>query len=137
MSRSKPFNRNFAILGAVLIQFNLGAIYAWSVFTPALKETGWTNLETQMVFSFGLASFSIVMVFAGRAMAKYGPQKMAVAGGLTLGAGYLLAGLLGGENRRKAGCPRANCRHPSRLAQAARFFLLSRCFEHRNSTLFS
>jgi OFA family oxalate/formate antiporter-like MFS transporter len=98
MSRSKPVNRNLVILGAILIQFNLGAIYAWSVFTPALKELGWTKLETQMVFSLGLASFAIVMVFAGRAMAKYGPQKMAVAGGLTLGAGYLLAGLLGGES---------------------------------------
>ena len=98
MSTSKPINRNFVILGAILIQFNLGAIYAWSVFTPALKAVGWSKLDTQMVFSLGLASFAIVMVFAGRAMSKYGPQKMAMAGGLTLGAGYLLAGLLGGES---------------------------------------
>jgi len=98
MSTSKPINRSFVILGAILIQLNLGAIYAWSVFTPALKAVGWSKLDTQMVFSLGLASFAIVMVFAGRAMAKYGPQKMAMAGGLTLGAGYLLAGLLGGES---------------------------------------
>ena len=98
MSTPQPVNRLFVILGAILIQFNLGAIYAWSVFTPALQELGWSKLDTQIVFSLGLASFSIVMVFAGRVMAKYGPQKMAIAGGLTLGAGYLLAGLLGGEN---------------------------------------
>ena len=95
---TKPFNRKLVVLGAILIQFSLGAIYAWSVFTPALKGIGWSKMDTQMVFSIGLASFAIVMVFAGGAMAKYGPQKMAIAGGLTLGAGYVLAGLLGGEN---------------------------------------
>jgi len=98
MPKHQPFNRKLVILGAILIQLNLGAIYAWSVFTPALEAVGWSKLETQLVFSLGLASFAVVMVFAGRAMAKYGPQKMAVAGGLTLGAGYLLAGLLGGES---------------------------------------
>lgn len=98
MPKQKPFNRSLVILGAILIQFNLGAIYAWSVFTPALKAVGWSKLDTQLVFSLGLASFAVVMVFAGRAMAKYGPQKMAVAGGLTLGAGYLLAGVLGAES---------------------------------------
>lgn len=98
MPIQQPFNRKLVILGAILIQFNLGAIYAWSVFTPALKAVGWSKLDTQLVFSLGLASFAVVMVFAGRAMAKYGPQKMAVAGGLTLGAGYLLAGVLGGES---------------------------------------
>ena len=98
MSKQKPFNRKLVILGAILIQFNLGAIYAWSVFTPALKAVGWSKLDTQLVFSLGLASFAVVMVFAGRAMAKYGPQKMAVSGGLTLGAGYFLAGVLGGES---------------------------------------
>ena len=32
----KPMNRSFVVIGAVLIQLCLGAIYAWSVFTPAL-----------------------------------------------------------------------------------------------------
>ena len=98
MPEPRLFNRQFVILGAILIQLSLGAIYAWSVFTPALKELGWTKLETQIVFSIGLASFAIAMVFAGRAMVRYGPQKMAAAGGLTLGFGYLIAGLLGGQD---------------------------------------
>lgn len=98
MDTPPVLNRKLVILGAVLIQLSLGAIYAWSVFTPALETLGWSKLETQMVFSIGLASFAIVMVFAGRAMAKFGPQRMAMAGGLTLGAGYFLAGLLGGEH---------------------------------------
>ena len=90
--------RQFVILGAILIQLSLGAIYAWSVFTPALEAEGWSKLDTQIVFSIGLASFAIMMVFAGRALAIYGPQKIALAGGATLGAGYFLAGLLGGKS---------------------------------------
>ena len=37
MSGERPvFNRWFVVLGAVLMQLSLGAIYAWSVFTPSL-----------------------------------------------------------------------------------------------------
>jgi OFA family oxalate/formate antiporter-like MFS transporter len=50
------------------------------------------------VFSVGLATFAIVMVLAGRKLADWGPQRLALAGGLTLGAGYALAGLAGGTN---------------------------------------
>ena len=88
-------NRWFVVFGAILIQLNLGAIYAWSVFTPALKDAGWSKMDTQAVFAVGLAAFALVMVFAGRAMGKLGPRKLTIIGGLTLGLGYALAGLLG------------------------------------------
>ena len=87
--------RWFVVLGAVLIQLSLGAIYAWSVFTPALQEAGWSKLDTQAVFAVGLATFAVVMVFAGRLLATFGPRALAIAGGLTLGAGYALAGVAG------------------------------------------
>jgi len=88
-------NRWFVVLGAVLIQLSLGAIYAWSVFTPALQDEGWSRLDTQIVFAVGLASFALVMTVAGRLLERIGPRKLAAAGGLTLGSGYALAGLLG------------------------------------------
>ena len=90
--------RGFVVLGAVLIQLCLGAIYAWSVFTPALLDAGWSKLETQIVFGVGLASFAIVMVFAGNRLQTWGPRALAIASGLTLGGGYLLAGLTGGTD---------------------------------------
>ena len=80
----------------MLIQLSLGAIYAWSVFTPALKAAGWNKVETQIVFAVGLITFALVMVFAGRGMAKFGPRKLAAAGGVTLGAGYIFSGVFGG-----------------------------------------
>jgi OFA family oxalate/formate antiporter-like MFS transporter len=96
---SRPFNRWFVVVGAVLIQLALGAIYAWSVFTARLTDPAgayaFTASETAWVFSTGLATFAIVMVLAGRWLPRIGPRALAVAGGLLLGAGYVLGGLFG------------------------------------------
>ncbi len=97
--QEKVMNRWLVVVGGILIQLCLGAIYAWSVFTPSLKESGWTSQQTQYVFSAGLASFAIVMVLAGAfLMPKLGPRKLAILGGVVLGVGYLLGGLAGGTN---------------------------------------
>ncbi len=93
-----PVTRWPVVLGAILIQLCLGAIYAWSVFTPALKDAGWSSLETQVVFSLGLAMFAIVMVFAGKRLPKWGPRRLAVLGGVVLGVGYFIAGIGGGAD---------------------------------------
>ncbi|NLC70950.1 MAG: OFA family MFS transporter [Desulfuromonadaceae bacterium] len=98
MAGERIMNRWNAVIGAILIQLALGAIYAWSVFTPALMEAGWKRTQTQFVFSAGLLSFAVVMVVAGRLLPKWGPRKLAVSGGLLLGLGYVLGGLLGGTN---------------------------------------
>ncbi|HPB82758.1 MAG TPA: OFA family MFS transporter, partial [Spirochaetota bacterium] len=98
MSNEKVMNRWLVVVGAILIQLALGAIYAWSVFTKPLVDAGWTKVQTQIVFALGLAFFAIVMVFAGKKLNSWGPRTLAIAGGLVLGAGYLLAGLVGGTN---------------------------------------
>lgn len=98
MNNQSTMNRSFVIFGAVMIQLALGAIYAWPVFTPWLTEAGWTKSETQYVFSLGLASFAVCMVFAGRKLNVWGPQRLAVIGGLVLGSGYALAGVSGGTD---------------------------------------
>jgi len=98
MSNEKVMNRSLVVVGAILIQLCLGAIYAWSVFTKPLAASGWSKTQTQAVFAAGLALFAIVMVIAGRLMPKLGPRKLAMAGGVVLGAGYALAGLLGPLN---------------------------------------
>jgi len=95
MSGTRIMNRYNVILGAVLIQLSLGAIYAWSVFTPALKAAGRSKLDTQVVFAVGLVTLAVVMVFAGRALSTWGPRALAIAGGVILGSGYALTGLLG------------------------------------------
>lgn len=86
------------VVGALLIQLCLGAIYAWSVFTPGLREAGWSKVQTQIVFSVGLGSFAIVMVFAGRKLKDWGPRRLALSGGITLGVGYLIGGMANGTS---------------------------------------
>ena len=102
MPEGKVMNRWLVVVGGILIQLCLGAIYAWSVFTPSLKAAGWTSQQTQYVFSAGLASFAIVMVAAGAfLMPRLGPRKLAILGGIVLGFGYSLGGLLGGTDVTK------------------------------------
>ena len=85
-----------------MIQLCLGAIYAWSVFTKKITIPldegglyGFTKGEAAWIFSAGLASFAVVMVLAGRLLPKVGPRALAIAGGLVLGAGYILGGFYG------------------------------------------
>ncbi|MCB2219960.1 MAG: OFA family MFS transporter [Bacteroidetes bacterium] len=98
MENQKVMNRGLVVLGAILIQLALGAIYAWSVFTPSLVTEGWTKADTQWVFAVGLASFAVFMVFAGKKLKSWGPQRLSWIGGIILGLGYFLAGLLGGSS---------------------------------------
>jgi len=98
MGNQSP-NRWLVVVGAILIQLALGAIYAWSVFTARLTDAAgayaFSASQTAWVFSAGLATFAIVMVLAGRILPRVGPRRLAVAGGLMLGAGYLLGGIFG------------------------------------------
>ncbi|QIA08007.1 L-lactate MFS transporter [Draconibacterium halophilum] len=99
MNGLKITNRWIVVVGAILIQLALGAIYAWSVFTALLTEPsgnyGFSATQTAWVFSLGLATFAVVMVFAGKWQAKSGPTIVALTGGLVLGAGYILGGIFG------------------------------------------
>ena len=98
MSSSKSSHGKWVIFGALLIQLSLGAIYAWSVFAKPLQVSGWSTSDTQWPFTVGLVTFALVMVFAGRKLYVFGPRKLTAAGGVMLGAGYLLAGAMGGES---------------------------------------
>ncbi len=98
MNNQKVMKRGFVVLGAILIQLALGAIYAWSVFTPELTKEGWSKSDTQWVFAVGLASFAVFMVYAGKKLKTWGPRNLAIIGGIILGLGYALAGIFGGTS---------------------------------------
>jgi len=96
-AREAVMNRWLVVVGAILIQLCLGAIYAWSVFTPSLTAApySFTTTQTQWVFSVGLATFAVVMVLAGKWQAASGPTVVARVGGLVLGVGYVAAAFVG------------------------------------------
>jgi len=96
--QERTLNRWYVVVGAILVQLCLGAIYAWSAFTDKLtaEPFRFTKTQTQVIFSVGLASFAVVMaLIAGRWQKKAGSRIVALVGGLVLGIGYVLAGLAG------------------------------------------
>ncbi|MDD5111212.1 MAG: OFA family MFS transporter [Candidatus Altiarchaeota archaeon] len=91
-------NRWLVVAGALLVQLCLGAIYSWSIFVEPLKKAfGYSTTETQIIFSVALASFALVMIFAGRLQDRIGPRIVATAGGIVLGLGYALASFTNGN----------------------------------------
>ena len=95
-------NRWIIVVGGILIQLALGAIYAWSAFTTPLQgsatlpsEFSFTKTETQAIFSVGLLVFAIFTIIGGRLQIKHGPMKVALIGGILLGLGYVLASFIG------------------------------------------
>ncbi len=97
--RRRTFNRWWVVVGAVMIQLALGAIYAWSVFTRLLTDPegvyAFSASQTAWIFSAGLATFAVVMVLAGTWQLRAGPRTVAITGGVLLGTGYILGGFFG------------------------------------------
>ncbi|MEI8393275.1 MAG: OFA family MFS transporter [Rhodospirillaceae bacterium] len=98
MTQPQTPNRWSVVIGAILIQFCLGSIYAWSAFTVPLTAAGWTKTETQIVFSLELAVFALVMLYAGKLLATIHPRYLILTSGTLVGLGYLIAGAMGGTS---------------------------------------
>jgi len=93
MSDGKVFNRWLVVVGALVIQVSLGAVYIWSVFQTPLKALfpNWTEAQVTLPAQVVLAAFALAVIFGGRIQDKLGPRIVATAGGLILGAGLILA----------------------------------------------
>ena len=76
----------------------LGTAYSWSVIRAALlsefANAGADSFTTLLPFAVAMAMFSVGMVFAGRAVDRYGPRKVALAGVVLFSAGYMLSSLM-------------------------------------------
>jgi OFA family oxalate/formate antiporter-like MFS transporter len=88
----ESFHRWWIVVGALLIQLCLGAIYAWSVFRKPLETSlNITPTQASLPFSFVLIFFSVAMVFGGRLQDRLGPRIVALTGGVLLASGMLIA----------------------------------------------
>lgn len=91
-------NRWFILFGGFLLNLMLGIVYSYSVFKkPLMNEYGWSDLTASLPFMIFLAVFALMMIPAGRLQDKLGPRKVAIVGGVLMGAGYMLASLIGGS----------------------------------------
>jgi len=93
MEGGKTFNRWLIVVGALLIQVSLGAIYIYSVFKPGLKARfpDWSNTDLALPSMLVLLFFGLATIFAGRIQDKIGPRYVAMTGAVMLGLGLLLA----------------------------------------------
>lgn len=91
--RTFPDRRRIAIFGT-LLQVCLGTVYAWSFFQkPLVAAYGWSNSQVAWTFSTAICCLGLAAAWGGMKLSKSGPRKLAMAGGILFGAGYLVAAL--------------------------------------------
>ncbi len=85
-------NRWLIATMCTVLQLCLGTVYAWSYFQPLLVEQfRWSNTDTSWAFSLNICCLGLAAAWGGINLARIGPRKLAVAGGLLFTAGYALA----------------------------------------------
>lgn len=81
---------------ALLLQFSIGAVYAWSVFASALSRPeamGLSQAQAALPFTVTIGMIFIGSFLGGLVQDRTGPRAVAVAGGIIYGCGNLLASL--------------------------------------------
>lgn len=80
------------VVTGLLINVCLGSIYAFSIFRKPLEALwGLTSSQSGYPFMVFLAVFAIAMPLAGNLVARWGPKKATMLGGLLVGAGWIIA----------------------------------------------
>jgi OFA family oxalate/formate antiporter-like MFS transporter len=79
------------------INLALGVLYSWSIVRGGMvdAEWGWTAWQMSLPYSIACLVFCLIMVPAGRMQDKLGPRMVATIGGVLVGAGMLMAGMMG------------------------------------------
>jgi OFA family oxalate/formate antiporter-like MFS transporter len=93
MAGEKTFNRWLVVVGALLIQVSLGAVYIYSVFKPGLsvKFPDWSPTDLALPAQLILAFFALSTILSGRIQDKFGPKLVATTGGILLALGLIIA----------------------------------------------
>jgi OFA family oxalate/formate antiporter-like MFS transporter len=82
------------VAAALLLQFSIGAVYAWSVFATALQKSPvfhLTKVEAALPFEVTIGMIFIGTFIGGRIQDKRGPRTVALTGGVIYGIGVILA----------------------------------------------
>jgi OFA family oxalate/formate antiporter-like MFS transporter len=82
------------VVAALLLQFSIGAVYAWSVFSTALKKPdamGLSNPQASLPFTVTIGMIFVGTYIGGRIQDKVGPRPVALTGGVIYALGCILA----------------------------------------------
>ncbi len=81
-------------IAAILLNLASGFLYAWSVYAAALiQELGFTKTQSMLPYTVALAMLAVMMVPGGKLFDKYGPRRVATAGGILMIAGMVLTSM--------------------------------------------
>ncbi len=98
-------NRWLLVAAGLLLQFSIGAVYAWSVFSSALQDKeaapDWalSKVEASLPFTVTIAMIFIGTYIGGRIQDKKGPRIVALSGGVIYAIGIILAGFARGADQ--------------------------------------
>jgi len=84
------------VAAALLLQFSIGAVYAWSVFSKALQNASafhLTKVEAALPFEVTIGMIFVGTYVGGRIQDRRGPRIVALAGGVIYAVGILVASL--------------------------------------------
>jgi OFA family oxalate/formate antiporter-like MFS transporter len=102
-TNGSPTTGRWLLVGAaLLLQFSIGAVYAWSVFAKALKEPssfGLTPVQSTLPFEVAIGMIFIGSYIGGRIQDRRGPRTVALIGGVIYGLGVILAGFAGSADQ--------------------------------------
>ncbi len=91
-----PTKGRWLLVGAaLLLQFSIGAVYAWSVFSAQLTDESsfaLSKVEAALPFEVAIGMIFIGAYIGGRIQDRRGPRTVALVGGVVYGLGVLLAG---------------------------------------------
>ena len=74
------------------LQLCFGTVYAWSFFqTMLVRQAGWTFSQTAWAFSITIFSLGVSAAWAGQALPRFGPRKLALIGSVMFSGGYVIA----------------------------------------------
>jgi OFA family oxalate/formate antiporter-like MFS transporter len=86
--------RWWLVAAALLLQFSIGAVYAWSVFSKALTSAEpfqLSKVEASLPFVVTIGMIFIGTYTGGRLQDKRGPRPVALIGGVIYAVGVILA----------------------------------------------
>ncbi len=85
--------RALMLVVCTLLQICFGTVYAWSYFQGLLvKQLAWSHTNTAVAFSAAIFSLGMSAAWAGGALPRFGPRKLAVLGSAMFSGGYFVSG---------------------------------------------
>lgn len=94
-----PVPKIFVAIFCTVLHLCFGTVYAWSFFQVLLvRQLGWSFTDTAMAFGFTIFAIGVSAAWAGVALPKLGPRKIALLGSFLFSGGYLIAAFALNQN---------------------------------------